>query len=724
MPTPVLSNQSPCQVLFQTSPNYSKLKIFCCLCFPCLRPYTSHKLDPRSIPCIFLGYSLTQSAYICLDPNTNRVYVSRYVIFDESTFPNPVCRPSSPETTAEHAPLFSPSITQIPFETPPLTQAHLAPLGDAAPSASDSAPDNHASNSPSPATHQQQPGALSPLHVSDNNDDSGTLDSENSNGQPTASENSSPNSLAQQTSSTQDSAQQLSGPSSTGSQRISQPQPEPSSSSTSSDSIQPKNRHQMKTRAKNNIRKPNQKYGLAALLLSGGESEPRTITQALKDNKWRSSASAEFDAQVRNHTWDLVPPSPGLNVIDCRWLFRIKYLPDGTIDKCKSRLVSKGYNQQEGIDYFETFSPVIKSTTFHTVLNVATSRNWCLRQIDINNAFLQGNLTEEVYMRQHPGFVDPDKPHHICRLNKAIYGLKQAPRAWYVELKTFLLQLGFQNSVADTALFVLQQGDTLTYLLVYVDDIIVTGNNQHLVERILKALASRFSLKDMGELSYFLGIKVIKTSQGLHLSQRKYILDLLHKMDMQEAKPAPTPMATDPKLTLAGEKHSNMTEYRTLVGNLQYLSFTRPDIAYAVNKLSQFMHSPTTDHWQAAKRVLRYLSQAHPHSVSSIVTRILSLYMLSLMLIGQETLMTTSPLMHTLSTLASTLSHGQQESSRVLLALRLKLSTDQLLTQPLSSTGLVTSSLSSVSHNTSLQLFTATTLELHIYVLIRFFTLE
>ena len=364
----------------------------------------------------------------------------------------------------------------------------------------------------------------------------------------------------------------------------------------------------MKTRAKNDIRKPNQKYGLAALLLSGGESEPRTITQALKDNKWRSSASSEFDAQVRNHTWDLVPPSPGLNVIDCRWLFRIKYLPDGTIDKCKSRLVSKGYNQQEGIDYFETFSPVIKSTTFHTVLNVATSRNWCLRQIDINNTFLQGNLTEEVYMRQPPGFVDPDKPHHICRLNKAIYGLKQAPRAWYVELKTFLLQLGFQNSVADTALFVLQQGDTLTYLLVYVDDIIVTGNNQHLVERILKALASRFSLKDMGELSYFLGIKVIKTSQGLHLSQRKYILDLLHKMDMQEAKPAPTPMATDPKLTLAGEKHSNMTEYRTLVGNLQYLSFTRPDIAYAVNKLSQFMHSPTTDHWQAAKRVLRYLS--------------------------------------------------------------------------------------------------------------------
>ena len=220
----------------------------------------------------------------------------------------------------------------------------------------------------------------------------------------------------------------------------------------------------------------------------------------------------------------LVPPSPHLHVIDCRWLFRLKYLLDGTIDKRKSRLVAKGYKQQAGIDYFDTFSPVIKSSTIRIVLDVATSRDWCLRQID-NNAFLQGTLTEEVYMCQPPGFVDPERPDHICRLNKAIYGLKQAPRAWYEELKSFLLQRGFTNS--DTALFVLHHKDTLVYLLVYVDDIVVTGNNSMMAEQILKALANRFALKDMGELSYFLGIEIVRRSKGLHLCQRKYILDLL-----------------------------------------------------------------------------------------------------------------------------------------------------------------------------------------------------
>lgn len=145
----------------------------------------------------------------------------------------------------------------------------------------------------------------------------------------------------------------------------------------------------------------------------------------------------------------------------------------------------------------------------------------------------------------------------------------------------------------------------LIYVLVYVDDIIVTGNNKAAVEAVISNLAQRFSVKDMGVLSYFLGIEVIRTSKSLHLNQRKYILDLLAKMNMVDAKPVQTPMATSPKLTKSGTLHSNPTEYRTLIDSLQYLSFTRPDIAYVVNKLSQYMQSPTTDHWQAAKRVLR-----------------------------------------------------------------------------------------------------------------------
>lgn len=156
--------------------------------------------------------------------------------------------------------------------------------------------------------------------------------------------------------------------------------------------------------------------------------------------------TSEFNAQVRNRTWDLVPFKPHMNVVGCRWVYTLKYNADGTLGRPKSRLVAKGYHQQPGLDFTDTFSPVIKPTTIRTVLGIAVNRDWPIRQLDVNNAFLQGHLTEEVYMCQPPGFVDPDKPTHVCRLRKAIYGLKQAPRAWYVELKNYLLSAGFVNS--------------------------------------------------------------------------------------------------------------------------------------------------------------------------------------------------------------------------------------------------------------------------------------
>ncbi|XP_019085503.1 PREDICTED: uncharacterized protein LOC109126424 [Camelina sativa] len=251
--------------------------------------------------------------------------------------------------------------------------------------------------------------------------------------------------------------------------------------------------------------------------------------------------------------------------------------------------------------------PMVVST-IRAVLDVAVSLSWPIRQIDVNNAFLQGTLTEDVYVTQPQVFVDPDRPTHVCHLKKALYGLKQAPIAWYLELKNYLVSVGFSNSLSDTLLFVLKRPNLLVYALIYVDNILITGNNVVVVEAILKNLGTRFSVKDMGELSYFLGIEAIRTKAGLHLNQRKYVLDLLTKMNMQDAKLVPTPMVTTPKLTLVGDLYSDPKKYRTLIGSLQYLAFTRPYIAYVVNRLSQFMHSPTNDHWQAAKRVLRYLA--------------------------------------------------------------------------------------------------------------------
>ncbi|KAL8153808.1 hypothetical protein V2J09_011568 [Rumex salicifolius] len=212
-------------------------------------------------------------------------------------------------------------------------------------------------------------------------------------------------------------------------------------------------------------------------------------------------------------------------------------------------------------------------------------------------------------MTQPPGFVNKALPDHVCKLKKAIYGLKQAPRAWYTELKTFLLQLGFVNSIADASLFIHKTSAHVLFLLVYVDDIIITGSSLESVQHLIQNLSNRFSLKDTGNLSYFLGVEVQPHPRGLFLSQRKYITDVLHKANMTDCKPVSTPLNASTRLTRnSGTILASPTEYRMLLGSLQYLSLTRPDVAFAVNKLSQFMHSPTTDHWAALKRLLRFLN--------------------------------------------------------------------------------------------------------------------
>ena len=219
--------------------------------------------------------------------------------------------------------------------------------------------------------------------------------------------------------------------------------------------------------------------------------------------------SDELTALMHHGTWDLVSLPKNCNPVGCKWVFHVKRKLDGSVDCFKARLVAKGFNQQEGLDYKQTFSPVVKPATIRTVLTVAVMQGWSLRQLDVNNAFLHGDLTETVYMTQPPGFKDVNKPNHVCRLRKAIYGLKQAPRAWYSALKLAIMGLGFQNSKADSSLFIYCQNSIICYLLVYVDDLVLTGNNLCFVSEIVAQLGNRFSLKDMGQLNFFLGMEVI-----------------------------------------------------------------------------------------------------------------------------------------------------------------------------------------------------------------------
>lgn len=384
MPTPLLANQSPYLKLFHQPPNYSKLRTFGCLAYPWLRPYAQNKLEKRSLPCVFIGYSLTQSAYHCLDPTTGRIYTTRHVRFNETQFPyTSLTKPNiDPQPAPPNHQNQAPPVTIIPAASTLIQSPQLAT--NTGSSGSDSPPPLQQSQSPSSSSSapSDEPITSAPM---------------------------SPVGSLQQ--------QQQSSPAPEPQQ--SPPAPEPPQSPP----VAPE-RHPMTTRSRNNIVKPATKYNNAAQVQCDPHWIPTTWQQAMKHAHWRKAMSTEFTSTNENYTWDLVAASERMNVVGCRWVFTIKYNPDGSIDKYKARIVAKGYHQQPGLDYTETFSPVIKSTTIRIILGLAVNCDWPVRQIDVNTAFLQGHLNEEVFMVQPPGFTDPSKPSHVCRLRKALYGLK------------------------------------------------------------------------------------------------------------------------------------------------------------------------------------------------------------------------------------------------------------------------------------------------------------
>jgi hypothetical protein len=246
-------------------------------------------------------------------------------------------------------------------------------------------------------------------------------------------------------------------------------------------------------------------------------SEPTCFSEASKSPKWRDAMNQEFDALLSQNTWSLCPLPIGRHAVQNKWVYKLKQKPDGSIKRYKARLVAKGFDQRCGLDYTETFSPVIKPTTVRVVLAIAVHFNWSVQQLDISNAFLHGQLQEDVYMTQPQGFVHPKFPNHVCKLHKAIYGLRQAPRAWFNRLSDSLLEFGFTQLLVHTSLFLFHQGVVHLFLLIYVDDILITGTHSSVIVTLLAKLQTDFALKDLGELSYFLGIQVQRTTTSLHL---------------------------------------------------------------------------------------------------------------------------------------------------------------------------------------------------------------
>ncbi|KAK8686257.1 hypothetical protein V6N13_125284 [Hibiscus sabdariffa] len=345
---------------------------------------------------------------------------------------------------------------------------------------------------------------------------------------------------------------------------------------------------------------------------------PQTIHKALQSDKWKEAVLAEYEALQQNGTWSLVPLPTGRTIVGCKWLFMVKKNTDGIVQCYKVRLVTKGYSQVPGQDFQEIFSPVVKSATISVVLALATMHQWQLRQVDVNNTFLNGDLTEEVFMEQPSGFeqLAEDGSRMVCKFNNVLYGPRQAPRSWYSKLKNHHVSIGFERSRVDSSLFTRRLAGIITYVLVYVDDIVITGSSDSDIEEVVKQLGAKFSLKDLGALHYFLGFEVTRCDDAILLSQKKIIRELLVKTHMDKANLVPAPMLSTPKLVQdGGSPLVNASEYRSVVSSLLYIYHTWPDIMYSVHKLAQFMQNPCEQHLAAMKRVLRYLSGTIEYSL-------------------------------------------------------------------------------------------------------------
>ncbi|PWA97255.1 ribonuclease H-like domain-containing protein [Artemisia annua] len=558
LPSSVLNGNSPYNMIFNRKCSLNHLRAFGCLCFATV--LNNHdKFSSRSEKCVLVGYASFKKGYKLFSLERKQFLYSRDVDFFENVFPFKTDSVIETCQDLDHTNFFDKMVYQdldMPYDE---TNINDKPSNDG----------NKHANSPS---------------VSKNSflDGSPTIDSfEDELGHPRGSNGSA---LENEVSATLENENAHSegtfqnGPI-TDSQTNLQNQPVRRSERSS---VFPKKYNEFVVDSK--VRYGLENFVSYANLNSENFcfttklnklSEPKNYWEASKTQHWKEAMNTEMKALYENDTFEIVELPSDRKAIGSKWVYKIKYKSSGDIDRFKARLVVQGF--------------------------------------DVNNAFLYGDLEETVYMKLPPGYFD-ENDNRVCRLKKSLYGLKQAPRQWNAKLSSTLLENGFVQSKSDYSLFTKYDSGVFIALLVYVDDIIITGNNVDAIEDFKRYLKTKFQIKDLGKLKYFLGIEVIETKSGVCLSQRKYCLDLLSEFGLLACKPSAIPLEqsvyitseptdTDPLL-------DNITEYQKLIGKLIYLTHTRPDISYVVHCLSQFMHSPLKSHLKIALKVLRYLKSS------------------------------------------------------------------------------------------------------------------
>nr|GEZ49969.1 retrovirus-related Pol polyprotein from transposon TNT 1-94 [Tanacetum cinerariifolium] len=336
--------------------------------------------------------------------------------------------------------------------------------------------------------------------------------------------------------------------------------------------------------------------------------EPKTYKNALTQSCWIKAMQKELSEFERLEVWEVIPRPDKVMVITLKWIYKVKLDELGCILKNKARLVARGYRQEEGIDFEESFAPVARLEAIRIFLAFATQKNTVVYQMDVKTVFLNGNLREEIYVSQPDGFVDPDNPNHVYKLKKALYELKQAPRAWYDMLSSFLISQDFSKGSLDITLFIRRNGNDLLLVQIYVDDIIFAASTPELCDIFAKIMFSKFKMLMMGKISFFLGLQISQSPRGIFINQSKYALESLKKYGFESCDPVDTPMVEKSKLDEDKEgKVVDPSHYHGMIGTLLYLTASRPDLQFAICMCAPYQARPTEKHLHAVKRIFRYL---------------------------------------------------------------------------------------------------------------------
>lgn len=355
------------------------------------------------------------------------------------------------------------------------------------------------------------------------------------------------------------------------------------------------------------------RFGEWVYSCTGKINEPSNVNEALTGPEsvlWKKAMEDELNSIDTNNVWTLVEPKCDVKPIKTKWVFKRKIGSDGEVCSYKARLVAQGFSQKMGIDYDETFSPVVRFESVRTVIALAAQHDLQIHQMDVSSAFLNGELEEEIYVTQPDGFIVPGKENMVCKLHKSLYGLKQSPRCWNSSLNSFLKNHNFVQSSSDSCIYTSTDNNNLCIVAVYVDDILIASKSIDCINNVKSVFCDQYQMKDLGKLNYFLGVSVVQDNDKIFINQTNFSLSLLKKFGLDNAKPVSTPADVGNLLEKATDECElcDIETYQSAVGSLLYLATkTRPDITFAVCNVARYCSKPTTKHWSAVKRILRYI---------------------------------------------------------------------------------------------------------------------